>query len=189
LLFFLIFFAILLGMHLWFVLTLKIYMAGVFTLWVLKSRKECSSEKTVTILLFFLIFFAILLNMYLTASGTAMSLQAFLYPLFLFLTLPLECSFAALWGYRSAKELGCVALCSLVTHLTLRLIAFLSRELLGEALSGDHWIWYLEAVIFVVESFILDRLLSYRRADNAKLILAMNAFSFPISWGLLRMLG
>jgi hypothetical protein len=164
-------------------------MAVAFTLWLLKSRKERSVGKTVTILLFFLIFFAILLGMYLAASGTVMSLQAFLYPFSLFLTLPLECSFAALWGYRSAKELRYVALCNLVTHLTLRLIAFVAGELFGEELFGNYWIWYLEAVIFIVESFILDRLLPYRRTDNANFVLAMHVFSFPISWGLLRMLG
>jgi hypothetical protein len=176
-------------------------MVGAFALWVLNSRKARSVRETAPLntsfiaaaLSFSLASFAVLAGVYLTTSDETVRFQAFLYPFAFFLTLSLECSFAALWGYHSAKELGCVALCSLVTHPSLHLVAFLPEKLFGEDLFDDHWVWYLEAMIVVAESFILNRLLPHRRADNAKLALTMNAFSFysglVISWGLWWILG
>ena len=182
---------------------LKICMLGVFAFWVWDSRKEPSAQEThdpsndistvAAALLLSVFSFAILAIVCLRASDEAARLRAILYPFSLLLTLLLECSFAALWGYRKAKELGCVALCSLVTHPTLHLIALLPGALFGEALFDDHWAWYLEAMVVVAESFLLNRALPCRRADNPKLAMAMNAFSFygglAIVWGLRRMLG
>jgi hypothetical protein len=185
-------------------LALKTCMAGVFFFWVLNSRKARSAGEAaplniafiVAALSFSLASFAILAGVYLTASAEVARFQALLYLFAFLLTLSLECSFAAFFsarGYRSAKELGCVALCSLVTHPALHLVAFLPEQLFGEDLFDDHWVWYLEAMIVVAESFILNRSIPHRRADNAKLALAMNAFSFysglAISWGLWWMLG
>jgi hypothetical protein len=92
------------------------------------------------------------------------------------LTLILECGAAAFLGYR--KELTSVALCSIGTHPALHLAAFLPELLFGEDLFGDHWVWFMEAMVVVTESWLLNRLLPQRRAGNAKLALAMNAFSF-----------
>jgi hypothetical protein len=176
-------------------------MFGVFVLWVWRHRRDCSSGDVGApldvafidrSLLFSLAMFVTLASVYLLAFGESARSQALLYPLSLSLTLLLECGMAALWGYRNLKELGCVALCSLVTHPALHLIALLPEALFGENLFDDRWVWFLEAMVVVAESRILNRLLPWRRADNAKLALAMNAFSFfgglAIVWGLWWML-
>ena len=166
---------------------LKAGMFGVFATWVYRHRADTTPENTPTtldtsfvdrLLLFSLVMFAALaVALWIDPSDTGHA-QAVFYPVSLGLTLLLECSMAALMGYRSMKELGCVALCSLVTHPTLHLVAFLPDCLFGEDLFEDHWSWFLEMTVVVAESWLLNRLLPYRRADNAKLALAMNAFSF-----------
>jgi hypothetical protein len=143
-------------------------------------------------LLFSLTMFVVLACVYLFDRSESTRVQAVLYPLSLALTLLLECGMAVLWGYRGVTELECVALCSLVTHPTLHLVAFSQEALLGEDLFDDHLVWFLEAMVVVAETYLLNRLLPRRRADNAKLALAMNAFSFfgglAIFWGLWWML-
>ena len=98
----------------------------------------------------------------------------------LFLTVLLECAVAVAMGYRRAREIASVALCSFVTHPTLHLAALLPGMLSGELYEGFSGSWALsfECVVLMVECALLDALLPLWRAKNAKLALAMNAFSY-----------
>jgi hypothetical protein len=182
----------------------KLCMFATFALWIWRHRgddKSGSDEDLAhsggaaplrrALLLFFGSMFVALAGVFGLSSSEAARYQAAFYPFSLFLTLVLECGFAALWKYRSKRELACVALCSLVTHPTLHLAAFLPEALFGEDLFYDHWVWFLEAMVVTAESNLLNRLLPGRRPGNAKLALAMNAFSFfgglVIVWGISRL--
>ncbi|GHV39270.1 hypothetical protein FACS1894187_19050 [Synergistales bacterium] len=178
---------------------IKFCMCAIFVLWVWKHRhddKLKAAEAGASLgnaaspfraLLFSIPAFAVLAGVFEFCSIEGAPHRAALYLFSLFLTLLLECGFAALWGYRAKTELLCVALCSLVTHPVLHLIMLLPKALFGEDAFDDHWIWYLEAMVVVAESCILNSLLPGRRSVNAKLALSMNAFSF--FGGLVIMLG
>ncbi|MDR1874884.1 MAG: hypothetical protein LBQ90_07755 [Synergistaceae bacterium] len=176
---------------------LKLCMFGLFASWAWTHRRDRTPEGSVAepdasfirkLLLFSLAMYAILAGIFLSCPYESALVQVVFYLFALALTLLLECGMAALWGYRSMKELYCVALCSLVTHPTLHLFAFLPEALFGENLFDEHRVWFPEAMVVVAESRLLNRLLPWRRADNAKLALAMNAFSFLAGWAILEAL-
>jgi hypothetical protein len=163
-------------------------MSVIFALWVWRHRKDeapdssgraLSAGKTppLAALLFSLTSFIILTGVLWNDSGGAAYPIVF-YLFSLLLTLIFECGAAILMGYHRGEELARVALCSLVTHPALHLAAFLPEAAFGEDLFGDHWVWFMEAMVVVAESWLLNRLLPPRRSGNAKLVLAMNAFSF-----------
>ncbi|MDR2179631.1 MAG: hypothetical protein LBP21_04945, partial [Synergistaceae bacterium] len=139
---------------------IKFCMFGVFALWVWRHRRDDKSKTAEVpapssgmvspsgeLLFFALSMFAALAGVFRLDPSEAARYQSAFYLFSLFLTLLLECAFAALWGYRAKRELACVALCSLVTHPTLHVLAFLPEALFGEDLFYDHWVWFLEAMV------------------------------------------
>lgn len=107
-----------------------------------------------------------------------------LYLFSLVLTLILECSVAFFLGYGTKGEIFAVVLCSLVTHPTLHLAALLPGLLLSDPSAGFSGGWTLafESLIVVAECALLDLLLPSRRADNARLSLSMNVFSYFVGF-------
>jgi len=96
------------------------------------------------------------------------------------LTLVMEGAAAFVLGYRNRREFGAAILCSLVTHPALHVVVVFLFITSGEILV-KRWNLYmaiLETIVAILEYLILRRMLPEKGAQNAKLAIVMNLFSY-----------
>lgn len=173
---------------------IKFAMLAIFAVWLWRNFSQASCGKIVEseeaeagrmfrlkLVLFCLAaYVALFLSKWRTERAGDLAGWFLLYAVALLLTLAIELSVARFMGYAGKRELGAVALCSLATHPALHLAAHLPALLFGQTLYADHWAFYMEGMVVVAESGILNGLLPRRRADNAWVALCMNVVSFLI---------